>query len=72
MVASVDPSAPAGQAGLEEGDVIVRIGDTEIESADDVVVAVRALEPGTEVEIEWRRGERRMSETVTVASRPIR
>ena len=72
MVASLDPSAPAGQAGLEEGDVIVRIGETEIESADDVVVAVRALEPGTEVEIEWSRGERRMSETVTVAARPIR
>ncbi|HUR49692.1 MAG TPA: trypsin-like peptidase domain-containing protein [Acidimicrobiales bacterium] len=72
IVSSVDPSAPAGQAGIEEGDVIVRIGDTEIESADDVVVAVRGLEPGTQVKIEWLRGEREMSENVTVASRPIR
>lgn len=72
IVSSVDPTAPAGQAGIEEGDVIVRIGDTEIESADDVVVAVRGLEPGTQVRIEWMRGEREMSGNVTVASRPIR
>ena len=72
IVSSVDPSAPAGQAGVEEGDVIVRIGDTEVESADDVVVAVRGIEPGTQVKIEWLRGEREMSANVTVASRPIR
>lgn len=72
IVSSLDPSAPAAQAGLEEGDVIVRIGDTNIESADDVVVAVRAFEPGTQVKIEWLRGEREMSADVTVASRPIR
>ena len=72
LVSSIDPSAPAGQAGLEEGDVIVRIGDAEIETADDVVVAVRALEPGTQVEIEWQRGDRKMTADVTVASRPIR
>ena len=72
LVSSIDPSAPAGQAGLEEGDVIVRIGDAGIETADDVVVAVRALEPGTQVEIEWQRGDRKMTADVTVASRPIR
>lgn len=70
LVASVDPSAPAGQAGLAEGDVIVRIGDEVIESAEDVVVAVRGLEPGSQIKIEWLRADRRMSETVTVASRP--
>jgi len=72
LVSSLDPSAPAAQAGLAEGDVIVALGETEIESADDVVVAVRALEPGTQVEIRWLRDERRMSADVTVASRPLR
>ena len=71
LVSEVDPSAPAAQAGIETGDVIVAIGDTDIRSADDVVVAVRAIDPGTAVELRWFRGDREMSETVTVASRPV-
>ena len=71
MVSEVDPSAPAGQAGLEDGDVIVAIGETEIRSADDVVVAVRSLEPGTRVKLSWFRGSRRMSTDITVAARPL-
>ena len=71
IVSEVDASAPAGQAGLEVGDVIVRIGDKDVASADDVVVAVRALDPGTAVTLEWYRGDRRMSAGITVASRPL-
>ena len=71
VVSGIDPTAPAGQAGLEIGDVIVTIGEEEISSADDVVVAVRGIDPGTPVELHWFRGNREMSATVTVASRPI-
>ena len=71
LVSEVDPSAPAAHAGIETGDVIVAIGETDIRSADDVVVAVRGIDPGTAVELRWFRGSREMSETVTVASRPL-
>ncbi|MBW3536678.1 MAG: trypsin-like peptidase domain-containing protein [Actinobacteria bacterium] len=70
IVSEVDPTAPAAEAGVQTGDVIVEIGEDEIRSADDVLLAVRAIEPGTEVEMRWFRGSREMSATVTVASRP--
>jgi S1-C subfamily serine protease len=69
LVAGVDPAAPAAQAGVEEGDVIVRIGDEEIETANDVVIAVRALAPGTAVDLVWFSGSERRTRRITVASR---
>jgi len=69
LVAGTDPAAPAAQAGVVTGDVIVRIGDEEIETANDVVVAVRGLAPGTAVDLVWFRGSERQSRRITVASR---
>ena len=69
LVAGTDPGAPAAQAGIVTGDVIVRIGDEDIDSANDVVVAVRGLAPGSEVDLVWFRGSQRQSRRITVASR---
>jgi len=69
IVARVTAGSPAEQAGLRRGDVIVRIGDDEINSASDLVNAVRSHSPGDRVEIVWRRGDDDQRATVTLVSR---
>jgi putative serine protease PepD len=51
LVASVQPGAPADEAGLQEGDVILEIDGTEVETAADVGEIVRAQEAGDTVEL---------------------
>jgi S1-C subfamily serine protease len=69
IIANVTPGSPAEQAGLRRGDVVVKLGDDEIDSAADLVSAVRSHKPGGRVEIVWVRGDREMRATVTLASR---
>ncbi|WP_242515688.1 M20/M25/M40 family metallo-hydrolase [Sorangium cellulosum] len=56
----VRPDAPASRAGLQGGDVIVRIGAHAITNIHDFMFALRGLEPGREVEIEVDRGGTRV------------
>ncbi len=46
---AVIADSPADSAGLEEGDVFTRIGDTPIEGWDDVTDALRSVGPGPAV-----------------------
>jgi S1-C subfamily serine protease len=69
IIASVTPGSPAEQAGLRRGDVVIRFADEEIDSAADLINAVRAQKPGDKVEITYRRGDAERKVTVTLASR---
>jgi serine protease Do len=58
LVAQVSPGGPAEKAGIERGDVIVRLGDTEIHRMRELPRAVAAAEPGTKIDVEvMRKGE---------------
>jgi serine protease Do len=46
VVMSVEPDSPAVEAGLERGDIIVRVGDTPVTSLDDYARTVRAAPHG--------------------------
>jgi serine protease Do len=63
---------PAAGAGIEQGDVIVRIGDREITGADDVGATLDSMHPGDEISIELvnRDGDHRTI-TVTLGTRPL-
>ena len=47
LVRRVEPASPAAKAGLEPGDVIVRLNQTDIDRASDLPRLVGALRPGT-------------------------
>ena len=51
VVDIVYEGSPAAEAGLERWDVIVRIDDEEIRSADDLVFTISSRKPGEDVEI---------------------
>ena len=50
VAAEVAAGTPGEQAGLQPGDVLIAIDGRSVESLDDVVEAVHAGEPGTQLE----------------------
>jgi len=51
VLLDVASDAPGAKAGLKPGDIITRVGDTEITSAEDLLTALRKHAPGDEVTI---------------------
>jgi S1-C subfamily serine protease len=50
--------------------VITKFGDQDIETNADLQSAVRSTNPGSRVEVQWRRGDQEGRATVTVGTRP--
>jgi membrane-associated protease RseP (regulator of RpoE activity) len=46
LVARVEPSSPAARAGIQVGDVVVRIGPQVVRSGDDIMQALAARQGG--------------------------
>ena len=67
-VANVQEGSPAQQAGIVEGDVIVKVGDREVTSADELVVAVHAQKIGEPVTVQLVRSGRLVDVQVTPQS----
>jgi membrane-associated protease RseP (regulator of RpoE activity) len=62
-----DPTSPAVAAGLRPGDRIVRVGDTQINSFDDLVSALRSR-PGQTVRLTFVRDGREQTVALPVAA----
>ena len=69
LIGQVDPSSPAGRAGLQQGDEIVRLGSASVQSADDLTTAMRSHKPGDKVTVTFIRGQDQQSVSVQLASR---
>ena len=51
FVAFINPSSPVAVIGVRDGDVIVSLGPTRIDSLDDLTEALQNYEPGTRVRV---------------------
>lgn len=67
-VQSVTAGSAAEQAGLQQGDIITKVNDTNIASADALILAVRSHKIGEQVTITYYRGAEQRSATVTLGS----
>jgi S1-C subfamily serine protease len=67
-VANVKDGGPAQQAGIIEGDVIVKVGERDVTSADELVVAVHQQAVGQPVPVQLVRAGRTVEVQVTPAS----
>ncbi len=57
-VASVEDGLAADRAGIEPGDIITRIGDSEIREWHHLSSVISTARPGSRIEVElWRSGE---------------
>jgi len=70
LITGVLQDGPASQAGMRPGDVVVRIGDKPVVNTTQLLAAVAALRPQTEVGIGVQRGDRALELRLTVAQRP--
>ncbi len=62
LVTDVVPGSPADDIGVREGDILTKLDDRAVSSADQATEYVRARKPGTLVDVwVWRNGEERNS-----------
>ncbi|HYC36905.1 MAG TPA: DegQ family serine endoprotease [Usitatibacter sp.] len=67
VVGNVEEGSPAAKGGLEVGDVILKIDGRPVEGSADLSRTIRALRPGTKVNLNvWRSGKPR-DVVVTIA-----
>jgi S1-C subfamily serine protease len=69
-VESVGTGTPADKAGLEVGDVVVKVDDTPITSAAELGGVIRKYLPGDKVQIEVDRGGDSKTVTATLEEGP--
>lgn len=71
VVRRVHPESPAAEAGLEEGDQLVKMGDTVIRRAHDERNATFFQRVGDYVEVQVKRDEQVVAFPIKVVERPV-
>ncbi|MFC0530644.1 S1C family serine protease [Phytohabitans kaempferiae] len=67
LIVSVTENSPAAKAGLQQGDVVKKLGDKDISDSDDLVAAVQAGKVGDQVRITYTRNGQEQTATATLA-----
>ncbi|MFI1991310.1 S1C family serine protease [Actinoplanes sp. NPDC020271] len=65
---SVEPAGPAAAAGLKGGDVLTKINGHPLQDGTDLIALVRKYAPGATVAVEYKRGTKTASASVTLAA----
>jgi serine protease DegQ len=71
VVRGVQRNAPAGNAGMEPGDVLLSINDTPVLDTPGMLNQIAQLPPGSVARVRVERGGREVDLAVTVGERPI-
>ncbi|MFD1932047.1 S1C family serine protease [Nonomuraea mangrovi] len=69
LVRQVQEGSPAAKAGLKNGDLITKIGETAVDGGDTVVGQVRGFKVGQQVKITYMRDGKTHEVTVTLAEK---
>ena len=70
-VAQLTLNGPADKAGIRKGDIILKIGDAEINTVVDLRTAVANYEVGKTVTVDIERNNKNMSVDVTLEEMPL-
>jgi putative serine protease PepD len=68
LIEEISDGSAAGSAGLQDGDVITKIDDRMISSADGLVATIRSYRPGDDVEVTYVRDGESATTTLTLDS----
>lgn len=69
-VSQVAKDGPAEKAGLKVGDKLLALGDVKIGSVADLLKSLQALKPGTEVKLQFQRGDETLNVSVKLGTPP--
>lgn len=72
IVVQVIPGSPAEEAGIQRGDIIVKIDDTTINSMQDLIAFVRGKAPGDKVKITFYRNGKKQEVEVTLGEKSVK
>jgi putative serine protease PepD len=67
QVTTVQAGSPAEAAGLQQGDIITKAGESAVNDSDDLISAVQSRKVGDRLEITYIRGGAEKKTTVTLA-----
>ncbi len=70
LIEEVIEDSAAEKAGLEAGDVIIKIEDTEIGTAEDVIAYMQCTKPEDEIKVKVKRKGSNKSKNVTLGTAP--
>jgi serine protease Do len=70
LVESVTDGSPSDQAGIQHGDVIVKVDDIEVKNTRDLIDYVSSKGPNTTVQVQLLRDNKRLDRKVKLAERP--
>jgi S1-C subfamily serine protease len=70
VIQVVVDDTPAGEAGIEAGDLVVAVDDAPIDGATGLIAAIRDLAPGDSTTLTIVRDGERIDFTVTLGERP--
>ncbi len=70
LVRSIQPGEPAARAGLQQGDVILRVNGREVTPDETVSYLIAQTPVGSRIPVDIIRDGRRQTLTVTVGQRP--
>jgi len=71
VVRGVQRTAPAGNAGMEPGDVLLSINDTPVRDTPGMLNQIAQLAPGSVARVRVERNSRELELAVTVGERPV-
>ena len=69
-IQQVAPESPAAKAGLQPGDVIVKISEAEVNSPQDLPGILRQRKPGDKIDVTVKRGDKEVKLEVTLSGPP--
>jgi len=69
-ITAVGPGTPAEKAGLEPEDIILAVGDTRVETREQLQAIIAATAPNTNVELDVWRNRRRVNLSLVVGAQP--
>ena len=71
VVRGVQRNAPAGNAGMEPGDVLLSINDAAVRDTPGMLQQIAQLAPGSVARVRVEREGRELNLAVTVGERPV-
>lgn len=70
LITKIEEDSPADKAGLKHGDIILKVGDTDILTVSDLLLSVSQETPGTVVDVVISRNGKEQTIPVTLTERP--
>lgn len=65
----VTPGGPSQKAGVKAGDIVIKVGEKELKSYQDLITEIRSKQPEDKMPLKVKRGEKEVELVVTLGDR---